>query len=144
MSGIGLGTEAEALERWIADAFAQISAPGRSKIGGPHAKLSDRADESPECSAGADLAALGADRASPDVATFLDRTEAWLHGRPDALELLERLRARLAPREAPAGEGDPVPAGAEDAGQVEASAPQQPPEDDAADGSGPWPTGDST
>jgi hypothetical protein len=134
--------ECDALESWIAEAFAQIAEARGSEVGAPYSILFDRSDEAHELSASADLAALGADRVLQDVERFLDRTEAWLHGRPDALELLERLRDRLAPPEPPAGEDDPRPNDAEvegDVGPAEASAPQQPRQDAAPDQSTPLP-----
>lgn len=133
-------TEADALERWIAQAFAQIAEPRERDIPAEDAILFDQANEVAEPSADADLAALGSDAALGDVDRFLDRTEAWLHGRRDALDLLERLRDRLAPGDSALGEDEPTPHGADDtdpADGVEASAPPPVPEDNAADGSTP-------
>ena len=85
------GDRLHALERWIAEAFEQVSA--------------DRAAATHR-SACRDETTRRPPSASPDpddhVATsnavdhFLDRAEAWLHGRPDALDLIERLRDRVA------------------------------------------------
>jgi hypothetical protein len=139
--------ECGALESWIAEAFAQIAEARGSEVGAPYSILFDRSDKAHEPSAGADLAVLGANRALQDVERFLDRTEAWLHGRPDALELLERLRDRFAPAEPPAGEDDPRPNDAAvegDSGSAEASALQQPPEDAAPDRSPLLPAEDPT